>query len=588
MIDISPEHKEQYKNAVFVSWSENHEAAICMLDVNTGKYINLETEKLTGKRFVRSATLDLQEFILLRRLVDVWMFRLEKHHPCENNARRWIQLQVAPELKPYKDSSKTWGRFMRRLFLNYKVYSKSVSHHRAHAALGYYTSPFKEAVVITVDGGGDGLAATILAKHSRKEPFVNLERWKALETNLGGFYYTMSSLCGELFDSGDYHTFSGKAMALAGMGKVRPEWYKVAWKAIHDNKMWRAGLATWPYQEKMMKHFLPYLHKAVGTRLREQDSYDWMATVQKVFEDRFDEMFEHHIDNYPGYPIVISGGCALNVVNNERLKRKYPDREIFVPSCPGDAGLPMGQLLERFRPETPPEDVTYSGLPICEYFFPTQTTAGDPIRSFTGLDHMSDPVLKATGYELISDILKDYPDVTPKEVAQMVSEGKIVGICQGRAEFGPRALGARSIICDPSIPEMKDIINAKVKGREWYRPFAPFCKKENAYKWFESTNFEHMEFMSFAPDVKEEWRDKLPSVTHFDGSSRLQTVTEQSHKYFYDVLTEFEKLTGKGVLLNTSFNIRGKAILNTMREAVFCLHNTEMDAVVIDGKLILD
>ena len=94
--------------------------------------------------------------------------------------------------------------------------------------------------------------------------------------------------------------------------------------------------------------------------------------------------------------------------------------------------------------------------------------------------------------------------------------------------------------------------------------------------------------MSFAPDVKEEWRDKLPSVTHFDGSSRLQTVTEQSHKYFYDVLTEFEKLTGKGVLLNTSFNIRGKAILNTMREAVFCLHNTEMDAVVIDGKLILD
>ena len=153
------------------------------------------------------------------------------------------------------------------------------------------------------------------------------------------------------------------------------------------------------------------------------------------------------------------------------------------------------------------------------------------------------------------------------------------------AEVGPRALGNRSIICDPSYKNMKDILNKKVKFREWYRPFAPFCKKENAHLFFDSYDFDNLEFMSFAPKVKIEYRNKLPSITHIDGTARLQTVTSEIHKRFYDILTEFEKLSEIPILLNTSFNIRGYPILTTIEDALYSLDNTELDGVIIENWL---
>ena len=152
----------------------------------------------------------------------------------------------------------------------------------------------------------------------------------------------------------------------------------------------------------------------------------------------------------------------------------------------------------------------------------------------------------------------------------------------GDSEVGPRALGNRSIVCDPNIADMKDILNSKVKFREWYRPFAPFCKKEEAHLWFESSNFENLEYMSYAPVVKV---DTLPSITHVDGTARLQTVTEESHSHFYELLTEFGKISDTNVLLNTSFNIRGYPILSSIKDALYALNNTQMDYVVIDDYL---
>ena len=155
----------------------------------------------------------------------------------------------------------------------------------------------------------------------------------------------------------------------------------------------------------------------------------------------------------------------------------------------------------------------------------------------------------------------------------------------GDSEVGPRALGNRSIVCDPNIEEMKDILNAKVKFREWYRPFAPFCKKEDASKYFESKNFENLEYMSYAPPVKKEYQESLPSITHADGTARLQTVTEESHSHFYELLTEFGKISETNVLLNTSFNIRGFPVLSTIEDALHALENTEMDYVIIEDYL---
>ena len=155
----------------------------------------------------------------------------------------------------------------------------------------------------------------------------------------------------------------------------------------------------------------------------------------------------------------------------------------------------------------------------------------------------------------------------------------------GDSEVGPRALGNRSIVCDPNIADMKDILNSKVKFREWYRPFAPFCMKDQASWFFKSRNWENLEYMSYAPEVKDEEKDRIPSVTHADGTARLQTVTEESHPVFYEILKEFGEISYTNVLLNTSFNIRGYPILSTIEDALYALNNTELDYVVIEDYL---
>ena len=160
-------------------------------------------------------------------------------------------------------------------------------------------------------------------------------------------------------------------------------------------------------------------------------------------------------------------------------------------------------------------------------------------------------------------------------------EGKIIGVARGRSEHGPRALGNRSIICNPAIPEMKDTLNEKVKHREWYRPFAPVVRLEDVSKYFEWQR--ESRWMSFCPKVREEWREKLSAITHIDGTARVQTVTREQNEWLYDLLTEFEKQSGIGVLLNTSFNVDGKPILSTIRDAFSILEKTEMDGLIIQN-----
>jgi carbamoyltransferase len=170
-------------------------------------------------------------------------------------------------------------------------------------------------------------------------------------------------------------------------------------------------------------------------------------------------------------------------------------------------------------------------------------------------------------------------------LANDLHEGKIIGVAREKAEHGPRALGNRSILCNPSIADMKDILNAKVKNREWYRPFAPVVRLEDVNTYFEWNG--ESRWMSFCPKVREEWKEKLAAITHVDGTARVQTVTREQNEWLYDLLTEFEKVNGIGVLLNTSFNINGKPILSTVREAFEVFKNTALDGLVIENNYIL-
>ena len=168
-----------------------------------------------------------------------------------------------------------------------------------------------------------------------------------------------------------------------------------------------------------------------------------------------------------------------------------------------------------------------------------------------------------------------------KELCNDLNEGSIVGVVRGQSEHGPRALGNRSIICNPGIENMKDILNEKVKKREWYRPFAPVCKLEDVNKYF---NFQgESRFMSFCPTVKAKWRKKLSSITHVDNTARIQTVTKEQNEWLYNLLTEFEKVSGYGVLLNTSFNVNGKPILSSYSDAIKVFQDSDMDKLILEN-----
>ena len=397
-------------------------------------------------------------------------------------------------------------------------YLTLTNHHYTHAYSAFYQSPYKEALILSYDGGGEKEYFNFYSGDSNGVLLLD-----KIPINMGVGYWRSASLIKQITEkSRTRRSYPGKLMGLAGYGTVK---------------------------EKM----LPHLHQFFITRdgkisdMIEGGNYyqgtggeNFAATIQKTLENiLFKELDKHNTK----IPLVVTGGCALNVIINEKIKDRYK-REVYVPPNPHDGGLSLGHMFCYQKPEKR-VNVTYNGLPLLD-----------------------------------RDKLKDYntKKVTKKDIARLLKDGKIIGLIYGDSGVGPRALGNRSIVCDPSIADMKDILNSKVKHRESYRPFAPFCKKEDAHKYFESRDFENMEYMSFAVKVKV---DTLPSITHVDGTARLQIVTEESHSHFYELLTEFGKISDTNVLLNTSFNTRGKPILSTISDAVKIL-----DYVIVDDYLI--
>ena len=398
-------------------------------------------------------------------------------------------------------------------------YLTLTNHHYTHAYSAFYQSPYKEALILSYDGGGEYEYFNFYSGNSDGVTLLD-----KIPINMGMGYWRSASLIKQITErSRTRRSYPGKLMGLAGYGNVK---------------------------EEMLSHLRQFFVTGDGkiSEMIEGDNYyqetggeNFAATIQKTFEN----ILFKELDNYDTQvPLVVTGGCALNVIINEKIKNRYK-REVYVPPNPHDGGLSLGHMFCYQRPKER-VDVTYNGLPLLD-----------------------------------RDKLKDYntKKVTKKDIARLLKDGKIIGLIYGDSEVGPRALGNRSIVCDPSIADMKDILNSKVKHRESYRPFAPFCKKEDVHKYFESRDFENMEYMSFAVKVKV---DNLPSITHIDGTARLQTVTEESHSHFYELLTEFGKISDTNVLLNTSFNTRGKPILSTISDAVKIL-----DYVVVDDYLIL-
>lgn len=417
-------------------------------------------------------------------------------------------------------------------------------HHASHASCGFYQTDYKEALIVSFDGGGNDGFFNIYHASDR----YTINEVERLNIDLGFPYMSFGDYLKDIklepaLNIGNL-VYSGKIMGLCSYGNLQNDWLQSI-KEYYLSK---------PNGNNYL-NLLNVLTEKIGlifdknNRLEGQIAWDLAKTSQIAFEEITIELISPFLKKYPKIPLIMVGGCALNILLNTRLKQELK-RPVFVPPNPNDCGIASGLMLSKIKPDKA-IDLTYSGIPILD---------GDNLWSM--LEH------NWRGKPLDIDNLVDY-----------IISGKIVGVVRGNSEHGPRALGNRSILCDPTNPKMKDILNSKVKHREWYRPFAPVVRLEDVSKYFEFKG--ESRWMGFCPKVREEWRDTLVSITHIDGTARVQTVTREQNPWLYDLLTKLEEKTSVGVLLNTSFNVDGKPILSTLRDALEVYNKTELDALVI-------
>jgi carbamoyltransferase len=262
--------------------------------------------------------------------------------------------------------------------------------------------------------------------------------------------------------------------------------------------------------------------------------------------------------------LCLSGGVALNCVANGKILYETPFESVFVQPAANDAGTSIGAALYY-------------------YYATTQSLARHPLNnSYLGLSYTDSEVRSLLDKKGLSYVESAQAIST---TAKYLSEGKIIGWFNGRMEFGPRSLGNRSILTAPFPAEMKDILNNRVKHRESFRPFAPAVMREDCGEYFDN-NFESP-YMLLTYNVREEYKSKIPAVTHVDGTARVQTVEKHENPHFHALIEEFKKLTGIGVILNTSFNVMGQPIVENPEQAVECFFSTEMDYLILNAHYIL-
>jgi carbamoyltransferase len=430
--------------------------------------------------------------------------------------------------------------------VNAGVHEVTRSHHQAHAAAALYSSPFSEALIISFDGGGyDGVFNVYTGRRGddlRVEATVPL--------NLGTSYRLFAHPTSEIrkrplaqvessLDLNIELAAAGKLMGLAAYGTARTDWtigMKDLMRSFGHGEIIRDAAAL-----------LRQAHLPSGLdELSGRDAFDFAASAQTAFEEVFLEAAGPYLRGSL-LPVCLTGGAALNVLLNEHV-RAMIDREVFVPPNPSDCGITAGLILDILRPEKPIE-LAYSGWPLLDS---SGTAPGTP--------------------------------TSPAEIARLLAQGKIIGVARGNSEHGPRALGNRSIICDPAVTGMKDHLNHAVKFREWFRPYAPVTRLQSVGRYFEID--QPAPYMSFAPRVRDEWKARLAAIVHEDGTARVQTVTEAQNPWLYALLEEFGEVSGHDVLLNTSFNTKGRPILTTVAEALELLRTTRLDFVVIEDHLV--
>lgn len=438
-----------------------------------------------------------------------------------------------------------------------------IEHHLSHAASAFFCSPFDSAAIFTFDGTGE--ATTTLLARGEGHRLAKLKEIK-LPHSLGQFYSAITNYLGfDMFEGDEY-----KVMGAAAYGE--PEFYDYFRREI----LRLTGPAEFELNISLLDHhlakkyqFSPELQRVIGPPRRKDEEFTARhfaiaASAQKVFEDTVLHLLAWLREKTRERYLCLAGGCALNAVLNGRIEREAGFDAVYIQPAAHDAGAALGAALYIHhcllgRTDRRVMEHAYWGPQF------------DRAAGLAALD--SQPLVWR---ELSEDQLI-------AETARLLTEGKLVAWFQGRMEWGPRALGNRSILADPRRREIKDIINHKVKLREPFRPFAPSVLEERAAEVFGRPL--QAPFMITVHEVVPAMREKIPAVVHVDGTARPQTVSRRTNDRYWRLIAEFDRLTGVPVILNTSFNIQ-EPIVCTPEDAVDCFLRSEMDYLVLDRFLV--
>ncbi len=434
-------------------------------------------------------------------------------------------------------------------------------HHQSHAASAFYCSPFEEAAILTVDGVGEWETATIGRGRGRE---IELQRAIHFPHSIGLLYSGLTSYLGFRVNDAEW-----KVMGLAPYGE--PRYVEQFKKLVHVRPDGSFALdmryfvhhysTTWTAHHRRWQELFGFERRDPAAEL-EQHHEDLARSGQAVVEELILGLAREARRRSGSRNLVLAGGAALNSVANWKIEAEGVFDYVWIQPAAGDDGGALGAALavsqQMFDDPPVPE--------LKHVYLGPEFSAGqiDGLLERRGIEHR----------RLGDDELVEH-------VAGLLADGKVVGWFQGRMEFGPRALGSRSILADPRSAGMKATINRKIKFREYFRPFAPVVPLENVHEYFDVEPGTELPFMLKVPRVRADKRDVIPAVTHEDGTGRVQTVTEETNGLYYRVLRAFERRTGVPVLLNTSFNIRGEPIVCTPDDAWRCFENTGIDALAL-------
>lgn len=427
-----------------------------------------------------------------------------------------------------------------------------VDHHDAHAASAFFASPFQKAAILTLDGRGERCTT---GYYFGEGLCMNKIGEVQMPHSFGLLYEDVTTYLGFLHSSDEY-----KVMALASFGRPAFIEYFDKLITIHPDGTYTIA------EPRLEETFGPPRPRGGPV---EQKHLDIASSLQKALEQKVLQLTRWLHDRVPVDDLCIAGGVGLNCVLNARLRDQGPFKRIWVQPAAGDSGTALGAAL----------------------WVDIQARHREPDLAKRSHEYRMDHAYLGPSYsdEEIYDFLcyakQDFVelDCLEEDVAALLAQDKVVGWFQGRMEFGPRALGARSIIASPLNASMQARLN-EIKDREDFRPVAPVVLEEEANSWFVNAGISP--FMLFVHDVQPSKADLIPAVRHVDGTARIQTIRRDQNPRYYGVIKEFQKRTGVPVLVNTSFNTRGKPIVCTPRDAVECFHSSPLDALVIGSFLL--